>query len=89
MEQAPQGQPAPTQISADEIRLTVTDKLTGAVFTRTLPMEYLENDNGIRLRGENMEGQAVEMVFLSNSAVSKIQDLTGKGPDAPKKNHGF
>ena len=70
-------------ITSSVVTITVTDDKTGQNFTRSLPIDYFENDNGIRLRGENIQGQPVELVFLSSSALDKIRDLTGQGPDEP------
>ena len=72
-----------SSISSSVVTITVTDDKTGQIFTRSLPIDYFENDNGIRLRGENIQGQPIELVFLSNSALEKIKDLTGQGPDEP------
>lgn len=70
-----------SEIKAYEVKLTVTDESTGMIFERTLPLEYYENDNGIRLRGEDMYARPSEIVLLSGTAVGKIRDLTGGGPD--------
>jgi hypothetical protein len=68
-------------ISANETVIRIKDKNTGKIFERTLPLDYFENDNGIRLRGENLKGELVEIAFLSEKALDKINDLTGGGPD--------
>lgn len=71
-------------ISADQVTIEVEDKVTGELIRRELPLEYIENDNGIRLRGETLEGEPTEIVFLSQQAVERITDLTGKGAQAPR-----
>ncbi len=68
-------------ITANAVKLTVTDIETGRTFERTLPLDYYENHNGIRLRGENMQAQPAEIVFLSGGAVEHINELMGGGPD--------
>lgn len=68
-------------ISADEVIIRVADKISGQIFERSLPLDYFENDNGIRLRGENLNGEPVEIAFLSEKALDKINGLTGGGPD--------
>ncbi|MGI6193373.1 MAG: hypothetical protein ACOYI3_07450 [Christensenellales bacterium] len=75
-------------ITADEVTVEVTDRATGRTFRRTLPIDYLETSNCLRLRGENMDGKPSELVFFSDAGVSKLRDLTGKGPDkSPCKGH--
>ena len=73
-------QQALTQIHAQEITLEVTDKASGNHFRRTLPLEYFENSNGIRLLGENLQGESQEIIFLSHHGMEKIKDLSGHGP---------
>ena len=70
-----------TQIHANMVKLIVTDDDTGKTFEREIPLEYLENDNGIILRGENCEAVSSEIVFLSDVAMRKIVDVTGAGLD--------
>lgn len=75
-------------ITADEVTVEVTDRATGRTFRRTLPIDYFENANCLRLRGEGMDGKPAELVFFSDAGMSKLRDLTGKGPDAaPCKGH--
>lgn len=69
------------KIEADWIAIEVIDKTTGKVFRRNLPVRYLETDNGVALLGETLEGQPAQIHFLSEAALAKINDLTGKGPD--------
>jgi hypothetical protein len=68
-----------TEIRASLVTIQVTDEITGRSFSRTLPLDYYENDNGIRLNGEDMQGKPSEIVFLSSKAIEKIHDLTGHG----------
>jgi hypothetical protein len=68
-------------ISASEVIIRVEDGDSGQIFERSLPLDYYENDNGIRLRGENFKGEPVEIAFLSEKALDKIAGLTGGGPD--------
>ena len=70
-----------TQIHASQVTIEITDAQSGNQFTRILPMEYYENANGIRLIGENLNGQPVEMVFLSEQGMFKMKDLSGHGAD--------
>lgn len=76
------------KIEADFIVVQVTDKHSGQVFTRQLPIKYFENCHGVVLAGENIAGAPVEIAFYSDSALAKICDLTGKGLDKPRCNHG-
>jgi hypothetical protein len=68
-------------IQADTVRLEVTDKKTGIFCHRQLPMNYFENDNGVLLSGENIDGQPSQIAFLSDTALHKITDITGGGAD--------
>lgn len=72
------------KIEADWITIEVIDKDTGQCFQRKLPVKYLETDNGIVLAGETMDGQSAQIHFLSDAALSKINELLGKGPDSPR-----
>ena len=70
-----------TQIHANQVAIEITDLQSGNQFTRILPMEYFENANGIRLIGEDLNGQTVEMVFLSEQGMFKMKDLSGHRAD--------
>lgn len=72
------------KIEADWVVVEVTDKATGEMFRRTLPIHYLETDNGVVLSGENLDGTVSKINFLSQSALAKLNDLFGKGPDSPR-----
>ena len=50
-------------ISCDEVTVEVKDKTT----------------NGLKLMGENLKGEPSEIVFLSDTAMNKIIDVTGQG----------
>ncbi len=68
-------------IVASEVTVEVTDRQTGKTFKRTLPINYFENSNGLRLQGEGLDGKPAELVFFSDSGVNKLRDMTGGGPD--------
>lgn len=68
-------------IEADCVVIEVIDKNTGKTFRRSLPLAYLETGNGVVLSGESLEGKPVQIRFLSEAAMAKINDLIGKGPD--------
>lgn len=74
-------QEALTEIRADQVILQVTDSKTGRIFSRTLPLEFYENANFLRLRGEDLNGRPSELVFLSDTGARRLGDLTGNGPD--------
>ena len=73
---------APDHISASIVTLEVVDETSGRIYRRQLPLDFYENDNGIRLRGETLTGQETEIAFLSARALAKLHDLTGHGPDS-------
>ena len=74
------------EIEADWITVEVMDKNTGKTYRRTLPIRYHETDNGIELSGETLDGKESRINLLSETALLKIKDLLGKGPDSPKCN---
>lgn len=69
------------EIYANEVTIEVTDRQTGLKFSRTLPIDYYETANCLRLRGENASGDASELVFLSSAGLGHLRDMTGQGPD--------
>ena len=69
------------EIHAKQVTVEVRDEATGEVFRRTLPMEYYETANFLRLSGEDRKGEPSELVFLSDTGMRRLRDLTGKGPD--------
>lgn len=66
-------------ISCDEITVEAKDKTTNRIFRRNLDVSYIENSNGLKLMGENLRGEPSEIVFLSDTAINKIIDVTGQG----------
>ena len=76
----------PAQIEADWVVIEVIDKNTGKMFRRNLPIQYLENSNGLILSGETLDGKPSQIHFLSGAALSRIHELVGKGPDRPRCN---
>lgn len=78
---------AAEQIEAQSVIIEVIDQKTGMLYRRNLQLSYLETDNGIILSGESSDGKPSTIAFLSDTALKKINDLTGKGPDAPRCNH--
>ncbi|MBR4392612.1 MAG: hypothetical protein IKT07_01150 [Oscillospiraceae bacterium] len=69
------------EIIADEITVEVTDKFTGKVYRRELPIDYYENANLLKLSGENMDGSVSQLVFYSSRGLERLKDLTGLGAD--------
>ncbi len=69
------------EIMASEVTVEVRDEKTGEVYRRELPIDYYENANFLRLRGENMDGSVSQLVFLTARGIERVKDLTGKGPD--------
>lgn len=68
-------------ISSNQVTIEVKDKKTNKMFRRTLDLSYIENSNGLKLTGEDFNGQPSEIVFLSDTAINKIIDVTGHGPN--------
>ncbi len=74
----------PEQIEAEMITVEVIDKHSGKKFRRSLPIQYLENGNGIILSGETLDGKPANIHLLSTAALSRISELFGKGADRPR-----
>lgn len=72
------------QIEADSVVVEVIDKNTGKKFRRNLPIQYVENCNGLILSGETLDGRPSQIHFLSEAALCRINELVGKGADRPK-----
>lgn len=71
----------PQKISAHQVVLEITDRDTGIICRRTLPLDYLETDNGIKLSGETVDGSPSHLAFLSDTGALRMKDILGKGPD--------
>ena len=69
------------ELAADSVIVEVTDPKTGKVYRRELPIDYYENANFLRLRGETLSGAVSELVFLTGRGIERVQDITGKGAD--------
>lgn len=70
-----------TEITAKSVTVEVTDETTGKVYRRTLPIDYYENANLLKLQGENLDGTISQLVFYSARGLERLRDLTGKGAD--------
>lgn len=69
------------EITAKEVTIQVKDERTGEQYSRTLPIDYYENANVLKLRGENLDGSSSSIVFYSVRGMERLKDLTGKGVD--------
>ena len=69
------------EIHAHMVTLEVTDDRTGETFRRELPIEFQETANFLRLKGDDMSGNPSELVFISDTGMRRLKDLTGQGPD--------
>ncbi|MDO4617504.1 MAG: hypothetical protein Q4B03_08625 [Lachnospiraceae bacterium] len=77
------------EITAHEVTIEVKDERTGQLFRRTLPIDFYENANVLKLSGENLDGSSSSITFYSVKGVEKLKDLTGRGPDHdPCGTHG-
>lgn len=75
------------EISASMVTIEVTDKTTGVVHRRELPLDYYETANCLRLKGEAFDGSPTEIVFYSNRGVERIKNLRGGGPNEDDCGH--
>ena len=69
------------EITAKEVTIQVKDERTGEQYSRTLPIDYYENANVLKLSGENLDGSSSSIVFYSVRGMEKLKDRTGKGVD--------
>lgn len=69
------------EITAKEVTIQVKDERTGEQYSRTLPIDYYENANVLKLSGENLGGSSSSIVFYSVRGMERLKDLTGKGVD--------
>lgn len=69
------------EITAKEVTIKVKDERTGEQYSRTLPIDYYENANVLKLSGENLDGSSSSIVFYSVRGMERLKDLTGKGVD--------
>ena len=64
------------EITAKEVTVQVKDERTGVVYSRTLPIDYYENANVLKLSGENLDGSSSSIVFYSARGIERLKDLT-------------
>ena len=69
------------EITAKEVTIQVKDERTGEQYSRTLPIDYYENANVLKLSGENLDGSSSSIVFYSVRGMERLKDLTGKEAD--------
>lgn len=77
----------PDHLSARQAIIEFKDSSQNRIYRRLLPLDYEENDNGIILKGEDLNGNSSSIAFLSSTAVEKIMALTGKGWENPRCDH--
>ena len=66
------------EITASEVTVEVTDARTGVTVRRTLPIDFHETANCLRLAAEDAEGRPSELVFYSNTGLGRLRDLTAR-----------
>ena len=77
------------ELMADSVIVEITDRQSGEVYRRELPIDYYENANILKLSGENLDGSVSQLVFYSSRGLERLKDLTGKGFDHdPCGGHG-
>ena len=69
------------EITAKEVTIQVKDERTGEQYSRTLPIDYYENANVLKLSGENLDGSSSSIEIYSVRRMERLKDLTGKGVD--------
>ena len=77
------------EIRAGSVTVEVVDAATGQTFRRTLPIDYYETANCLRLVAEDANGESAQLVFYSGTGMGRLRDLTGGGPKSdPCGGHG-
>lgn len=71
-------------IEAPNVVMEIIDQKTGVLFRRYLEMEYIENNNGLKVTGETLEGRKTHIAFLSDNAINRLHELKGSGWDEPR-----
>ena len=61
------------EITAKAVTIQVKDERTGVEYSRTLPIDYYENANVLRLSGENLDGSSSSIVFYSARGMERTQ----------------
>lgn len=74
----------PKHIVANGVIMEIIDKESGRLFRRELPLHYSETGNGILLSGEDVEGRPAVIAFFSGTAMQRLGELFGRGPDRPR-----
>ena len=69
------------ELTASEVTVEIRDAATEKIYRRELPIDYYENANFLRLRGENIDGSLSQLVFYTPRGIERVKDITGKGPD--------
>lgn len=72
------------QILSPNIVVETIDANNGQLYRRYLEVEFIENANGIRLKGEDLGGKPSEIIFLSGLSIERIAELRGEGSDTPE-----
>ena len=70
-------------IASENAVVEIIDRISGQLYRRYFELAYEENNNGVRLIGENLAGDPAQIVFLSESALQKMLELRGRGQDEP------
>ena len=61
------------EITAKEVTIQVRDERTGVEYSRTLPIDYYENANVLKLSGENLDGSSSSIVFYSARGMERLK----------------
>ena len=66
------------EITAKEVTVQVKDERTGVVYSRTLPIDYYENANVLKLSGENLDGSSSPLfLFRQRNRETERSDRQG------------
>jgi len=78
------GASAPSHVAVDSVVMELVDRASGQLIRRPVELRYEENENGIVLTGEDMTGRPSSIVFLSDTYLKKLVDISGGGADTHK-----
>lgn len=71
-------------VQAPNVVIEVVDEKTGILFRRYLEIDYIENNYGLKITGETLEGENTHIAFLSNDAINRLHELKGSGFNEPR-----
>lgn len=79
------GIPKEDFLSSEQAVIEIRDTHSQHILRRAIPLSFMENNNGLILKGEDATGKESSIVFLADGVPQKIADVLGYGSDARHK----